>query len=287
VTDALTTDVNRDGWPDLIVVGEWMPVTVLLNDKGHFDAASTEKRHLYTNLSGWWNRVEKADLDGDGDDDLIVGNIGQNTQFRASATEPATMVYDDFDQNGVLDCFMTYYIQGKPYPAHTRDEVGDQVTSLRRTFQTYSAYSTATLNQFFDPSALEKAHKLEINETRTLLLENRDGQFVPHNLPTAAQYAPVFAIFVDDLDHDGKKDIVLMGNNSTLRLRLGKVDANHGLVLRNKGNRDEPFRFETLPMTQTGLFVNGDIRDAKRVGSYLLIGQCDGPLKAFKLGAVR
>ncbi|MEZ0538409.1 VCBS repeat-containing protein [Fibrella arboris] len=274
VTDATTTDVDRDGWPDLVVVGEWMPVTVLINAHNRSFSNSPIQ-----SLSGWWNRVEKADLDGDGDDDLIVGNIGQNTQFRATTAEPATLVYEDFDQNGVLDCFMTYFIQGKAYPAHTRDEIGEQVTSLRRTFQTYASYSTATLDQFFDPSVLERAQKREINETRTLLLENQNGQFVPHSLPQTAQYAPVFAILADDLDHDGKKDLVLMGNNSKLRLRLGKVDANHGLVLRNTGD----FRFETVPMTQSGLFVNGDVRDIKRVGRYLLIGECDGPLKTFRM----
>ncbi|MBO0949901.1 VCBS repeat-containing protein [Fibrella forsythiae] len=277
VTDAITTDVDHDGWPDLVVVGEWMPVTVLHNSMGQL---KTEDSGEQKTLLGWWNRVEKADLDGDGDEDLIVGNIGQNTQFRATTAEPATMVYEDFDQNGVIDCFMTYYIQGKAYPAHTRDEIGDQVTSLRRTFQTYASYSTATLDQFFDPSVLERAQKREINETRTLVLENQNGQFVPHNLPPSAQYAPIFAILADDLDHDGKKDLVLMGNNSKLRLRLGKVDANHGLVLRNKGN----FQFETVPMTQSGLFVNGDIRDVKRVGNYVLVGECDGPLKTFKMG---
>lgn len=283
VTDAVTTDVNRDGWPDLVVVGEWMPVTVLLNNKGQLVTDSNEaSAGTQKALSGWWNCVEKADLDGDGDDDLIVGNMGQNTQFRANATEPAILVYEDFDQNGVIDCFMTYYIQGKAYPAHTRDEIGDQVTSLRRTFQTYAAYSTATLDQFFDPSVLERAQKREINETRTLVLENRDGQFVPHHLPPAAQYAPIFTVLAEDLDHDGKRDLLLMGNNSKLRLRLGKVDANHGLVLRNKGN----FEFDTMPMTQSGLFVNGDVRDVKRVGPYVLVGQCDGPLKAFKINEI-
>lgn len=282
VTDATATDVNRDGWPDLVVVGEWMPVTILLNYKGQLRQPAKDGQ--LKSLSGWWNRVKKADLDNDGDEDLIIGNIGQNTQFRASAAEPATLVYEDFDQNGVLDCFMTYYIQGKAYPAHTRDEVGDQVTSLRRAFQTYAAYSTATLDQFFDPSALQQAQKLEINETRSLVLENRNGQFIPHSLPPAAQYAPIFAILAEDLDQDGKKDLVLLGNNSKLRLRLGKVDANHGLVLRNKGNRrGEPFQFEPMPMTQTGLFVNGDLRDIKRVGTYVLLGQCDGPLKAFRV----
>ncbi|MEZ0608287.1 VCBS repeat-containing protein [Fibrella sp. WM1] len=275
VTDAVTTDLNNDGWPDLVVVGEWMPVTTLLNDQhGQLKAENTEQPPL----SGWWTRIEKADLDGDGDDDLIVGNLGRNTQFRASAEEPATLVYDDFDQNGMLDFFMTYYIQGKAYPAHTRDEVGDQISSLRRVFPTYAAYSTATLDQFFDPSALEHAQKATINETRTLVLENSKGELIPHDLPQSAQYAPICAILPDDFDHDGKRDLLLMGNNSYLRLRIGKVDANHGVVLKNKGN----FQFETLPPDQSGLFVKGDVRDVKRVGRYVLVGECNGPLRVFQ-----
>lgn len=272
VTDAVATDLNKDGWPDLVVVGEWMPVTVLLNERGQL------KPQTQPALSGWWTRVEKADLDGDGDDDLIVGNLGRNTQFRASTDEPATLVYDDFDQNGMLDFFMTYYIQGKAYPAHTRDEVGDQISSLRRIFPTYAAYSTATLDQFFDPSAIEHAQKATINETHTLVLENNQGELVPHNLPQSAQYAPVCAILADDFDHDGKRDLLLMGNNSYMRLRLGKVDANHGVVLKNKGN----FQFETLSPDQSGLFVTGDVRDVKRVGRYVLVGECNGPLRAFQ-----
>ena len=274
VTDATVTDLNRDGWPDLLVVGEWMPVTVLTNQKGRLTPATDSPLKTMT---GWWNRIEKADLDGDGDDDLVLANMGQNTQFRANAAEPATMVYEDFDQNGVLDCFMTYYIQGKAYPAHTRDEVSEQVTSLRRTFQTYAAYSTATLDQFFDPSVLERAQKATITTTRTLVLENRNGELIPHNLPQTAQQAPVFAILAEDVDRDGKPDLVLLGNNSHLRLRLGKVDANHGLVLRNRGN----FVFETMPPTKTGLFLTGDVRDVKRAGSFVLVGQCDGPLRAY------
>ena len=274
VTDATVTDVDHDGWPDLVLVGEWMPVTVLKNSSGQL---KTDNDSKLKTLTGWWNRIEKADLDGDGDDDLIVGNMGQNTQFHATEAEPAMMVYDDFDQNGVLDCFMTYYIQGIAYPAYTRDEVGDQIPSLRKTFQTYAAYSTATLDQFFDPSALKHARKETITETRTLVLENKKGNYIPHFLPQSAQTAPVFAILAEDFDQDGKPDLLLMGNNSHLRLRLGKVDANHGLILRNRGD----FQFETMPMTKTGLFVTGDVRDVKRVGNYVLIGQCDGPLRGY------
>ena len=279
VTDATTTDLDHDGWPDLIVVGEWMPVTVLQNKHNRSFTHSITDASDRHSLSGWWNRIEKADLDGDGDDDLIVGNLGQNTQFHATEAEPATMVYEDFDQNGTVDCFMNYFIQGKSYPAYTRDEVGDQVTSLRRTFTTYAAYSTATIDQFFDKSVLEQAHKETINELRTLVIENKNGELIPHALPQSAQEAPVYSIVAEDFDHDGKRDLLLLGNNSYFRLRLGKVDANHGLLLRNQG----AFQFETVAPDKTGLFITGDVRDAKRVGNTLLVGQCNGPLRAFSV----
>ncbi|MBO0938012.1 VCBS repeat-containing protein [Fibrella sp. HMF5335] len=278
VTDATTTDLNKDGWPDLIVVGEWMPVTVLKNSKGQLQP-NEQTDEQTNNLRGWWNRIEKADLDGDGDEDLIVGNLGKNTQFHATEAEPATMVYDDFDQNGTIDCFMNYFIQGKSYPAYTRDEVGDQVTSLRRTFTTYAAYSTATIDQFFDQSVLQQAHKEIINELRTIVLENANGELLPHVLPQPAQVAPVYSILAEDFDHDGKKDLLLLGNNSYFRLRLGKVDANHGVLLHNNG----AFQFQTVPPDKTGLFITGDVRDAKRVGNSLLIGQCNGPLQTFTI----
>jgi enediyne biosynthesis protein E4 len=288
VTDATTTDLNKDGYVDLVVVGEWMPVTELRGAKSEGQKANTNSAEAVSSpftlhispfaSPGWYTRIEKADLDGDGDDDLIVGNIGQNTQFRATAAEPATLVYDDFDQNGLLDFFTTYYIQGKAYPAHTRDEIGDQISGLRKTFPTYAAYSTATLEQFFDASALEQAKKLTINEVRSLMLENQAGELVPHALPQAAQYAPICAILAEDFDRDGKKDLLLMGNNSYLRLRLGKVDANTGLLLRNKGG----WQFEALSPAQSGVFVRGDVRDVRRVGRYVLVGECNGPLRVYE-----
>ncbi|MFD2573411.1 VCBS repeat-containing protein [Spirosoma soli] len=274
LSDAAVLDVDRDGWSDVILVGEWMPVTVLLNQHGRLTANSQK---VYDDLAGWWNRIEKADLDGDGDEDLIVGNLGLNTQVRANSEQPATLTYDDFDQNGTLDFFMSYLIDGKIYPAYSRDEICEQVPSLRKRFTTYQAYANATLENCFDEQQLRQAKKLQINELRTIVLENDGGTFIPHPLPTAAQYAPVYGILADDFDHNGTKDLLLMGNNSTMRLRIGKVDANHGLLLSNQRN----WQFKEVPSDQTGLFVRGDVRDVKRVGSTLLIGVCNGKLQAF------
>lgn len=275
VSDAAVLDVDNDGWPDVVVVGEWMPVTVLLNQKGRLSA---DHQTVYENLSGWWNRLEKADLDGDGDADLVVGNLGLNTPVKASEEQPATLTYDDFDQNGTLDFFMSYPVQGKVYPAYSRDEICEQVPSLRKRFTTYKAYADAPLEACFDEQQLRQAKAKRITELRTLVLENKAGTFVPHALPLVAQYAPVYAILTDDFDRNGTTDLLLMGNNSRMRLRLGKVDANHGLVLSNHGN----WQFGEVSSAKTGLFVRGDVRDVRKVDRQIVVGVNGQQVLTFK-----
>ena len=275
VSDAAVLDIDKDGWSDLVVVGEWMPVTVLVNQRGRL---LTKNQKVYDTLAGWWNRIEKADLDGDGDDDLILGNLGLNTQVKASEDQPATLTYDDFDQNGTLDFFMSYTVQGKAYPAYSRDEICEQVPSLRKRFTTYQAYANATLSDCFDENQLRQAKVKQISELRTIILENKDGDLIAHPLPMVAQYAPVYSILVDDVDRDGKPDLLLMGNNSRMRLRIGKVDANHGLLLHNDGN----WKFSERSPKETGLSVRGDVRDVKKIDDYVVVGVNGGKLLTFR-----
>ena len=274
ITDATVTDVDGDKYPEIIVVGEWMAPIMLKNLKGKMSKSAIQP---LKNLSGLYNTIEKVDLDNDGDEDLILGNLGTNTQIRASESEPASLVYHDFDQNGTTDFFMNYYIQGKSYPCYSRDEVAEQIPMLKKKFPNYATFSEATMTDFFDGSSLEKANKKEITNVKTLILENKKGEFIPRDLPIQAQNTPVYAILAEDFDHDGKKDLLLMGNNSKFRLRIGKVDANTGLMLLNKGS----FQFKSLSPQQSGVYVRGDVRSVKRVGEKILVGVCEGKVQEF------
>ena len=280
VTDATIMDIDKDGYPEIMVVGEWMSPIILKNNKGKFNDSTTPQM---SNLSGLYYRIEKSDLDNDGDEDLILGNLGTNTQIRASDNEPATLIYDDFDQNGTIDFFMNYYIQGKSYPSCSRDEMAEQMPLLKKKFPDYKTFSEASIEQLFEPNQLEKANKKEIKNLKTIILENRKGKFIPHDLPIQVQASPVYAIAVNDFNQDGKKDLVLMGNNSKFRLRIGKVDANHGVVLMNKGNLNgTSFHFENISSQKSGLYVRSDVRDVKAIGKTLLIGVNEGKVKVYQ-----
>ena len=274
ITDAEVMDLDGDKFQELIVVGEWMSPMILKNNKGKLSLSTTQP---LSNLAGLYNTVEKLDLDNDGDEDLVLGNLGNNTQIKATTNEPATLIYDDFDQNGTTDFFMSYYIQGKSYPCYSRDEVAEQIPMLKKKFPDYKTFSTATTEDFFEESVREKANKKEITNLKTLILENKKGDFIIHELPIEAQYAPVYAILATDFNLDGKKDLLLMGNNSKFRLRIGKVDANSGLMLLNKGN----FNFESLSSKQSGIYVRGDVRSVKRMGDKIILGVCEGKVQEY------
>ena len=274
VTDAVVMDLDGDKYQELIVVGEWMSPMILKNIKGKLSPSATQQ---LSNLAGWYNTIEKSDLDNDGDEDLIVGNLGLNTQIKASENEPTSLVYDDFDQNGTTDFFMSYYIQGKSYPCYSRDEVAEQIPLLKKKFPDYKTFSTATMEDFFEENVRAKANKKEITNLKTLILENKKGEFILHQLPIEAQFAPVYAILATDFNHDGKKDLLLMGNNSKFRLRIGKVDANSGLMFLNKGS----FNFETRSLQQSGVYVRGDVRSVKQMGDKILVGVCEGKVQKY------
>lgn len=255
VTDAVWLDMNKDSQPDLVMVGEWMPMKVFINQKGKLTDASND--YIKFASTGWWNRINADDMDGDGDKDLVIGNCGLNTQFHCSPEEPATMYFRDFDDNGSIDPVMCYYIQGVSYPAASLDDITGQLPSLKKKFLQYADYSTATIHDLFTEDQLKDAQVLKAEMMQTIYLENQGNKgFVLHELPIEAQYAPVFGITSTDVNQDGKKDLLLAGNNQWTRIKFGRYTANHGVLLTGDGTGN----FTYVPQNESGLKIRGDVR---------------------------
>lgn len=278
VTDAAWTDINKDGQQDLVVVGEWMPLSIWINDNGKLTDQTVSI--LGREYRGWWNTLTVADLNGDGRPDLMGGNIGKNTQFRATPEEPAEMVFDDFDQNGSVDPIFTFYIQGKSYPYLSRDELLGQLAGLRSRFNSYESYADATLEDIFTSDQLQQASRLKADhmETTVFISEGTSG-YKMAKLPPQAQYAPVKEILTGDFNSDNKQDLLLLGNNSHYKLKLGKFDANYGTLLTGKGEGV----FEYMPQYRSGLSIRGDVQDALMLDNVLLLGIKGEAVKAYEL----
>jgi len=277
VTDAVWADMNGDKKPDLVVVGEWLPVTVLVNNGGKLSNKTAD--YFEKSYSGWWNKILADDFNGDGKTDLVVGNIGLNTQCKASDEEPVEMVYKDFDDNGSIDPILSFYIQGKSYPYVTRDEMLDQMSIMRTRFQDYKSYAEATVTDIFTKEELEGAQHLKSNFLKTAYFEsNASGKLKEKMLPMEVQSSPVYTITALDYDLDGKKDLLFCGNSSRARLRFGKYDANYGTLLHGDGKGN----FTYIPQNKSGFMLKGDVRSVIQVGNTLLFGVNQQEMKAYK-----
>lgn len=288
VCDALWTDFDNDGWMDLALAGEWMPVTFLKNEKGTF---KTQSIIHDTQFTGWWNSLASGDFDRDGDTDYIVGNMGRNTFFKASNSEPVRIYAKDFDNNGSYDAVPSYYLpkshtetQRQEFPYNVRDDMIKQMISTRAKFPDYKSYSSATVQDLLKENERKDALVLSANYLNTSYIENKGaGKFEIKSLPVQAQFAPVFGILVEDFDQDGNLDVLLSGNDYGNELLQGHLDALNGLLL--KGNGKGGFYAKT--MSESGICIAGDgkalikLTDAK--GRYLtLASQNKSTLKAYR-----
>ena len=284
VTDAEWLDVNLDGWLDLVLMGEFMPIEVFVNKGGK--ELEQETRKVFDNpLSGMWNKMISYDFDGDGDEDIVAGNLGLNTQLKATAIEPLELIYKDFDKNGSVDPILTYYVQGKSYPFAGRDELLDQMYSMRSKYTDYASYSKATLNTMFSRADLKDARILKVNTLESLYLENRDGKFIPRPLPGPAQYSPIYAIARIDYNKDGHMDLVIAGNQSSIRIRMGVIDANFGQLFAGDGKGN----FKYIPQSESGLRITGDTKSLEVIPSkgneLLLIGTNNVGVNSYRLNS--
>jgi len=255
VAAALWTDFNRDGWTDLILAGEWMPLTFFRNDKGKFTDITSSTG--IGNNTGWWNSIAAADFDRDGDIDYTAGNLGLNTQYKVSTEEPMRIFAKDFDMNGTIDPVCSYYVQGKSYPIYHRNLLLSQIPSLRNKFPTYDSYARAGMNEIFPESVLKDAYIRSCSYFQSAWIENLgNGTFRIHALPDEAQISPVFGILTGDFNSDGNTDILLAGNSGSSNVYTGNYDASIGLLLSGNGKGD----FEPVPGRKSGFIADGDVK---------------------------
>jgi enediyne biosynthesis protein E4 len=280
VTDAQWTDLDGDRRPDLVVVGEMMPITVYLNRTVGFEEASD--RYFDKPMYGWWNCLTLKDVDGDGKIDLLAGNLGLNVPFRVSEQKPAEMVYGDVDGNGSVDPFFCFDVMGQDYPYVSRDEINEQIYAMRRKFTNYAQYADATLKDILTPEQLQRAARNRLDEQETVLLLQREGRFRERvKLPVQAQFTMVRQTIIEDVDGDGQQDILLLGNQSQNRLKMGAITGHNGCLLKGKGKGI----FEYASPLVSGLDAPGDVKSAgilrAEKGRLLIIGASDRPLQTY------
>jgi hypothetical protein len=255
VTDAQWFDYDGNGFSDLIIVGEWMPITIFSNDGKKLtkieNIAGLEKSE------GWWNSITTSDLDGDGDTDFILGNLGQNSRIRPTLESPISLYVNDFDQNGSIEPIFAFQKNGVEYPLALRPEIIKQMSSLKKQFLYYKDYANKSVRDIFDSKLLDKATHLTFYEPNSLLLLNHQERgFERKILPLQAQYAPVYAAVMYDLNQDSKDDLLLGGNLFSVKPEIGRYDALHGLVLLG----DKQGNFVPVNSLASGLKIQGEVR---------------------------
>src|SRR5665213_2058452 len=288
VCDAIFTDFDNDGWPDLILTGEWMPVTFLKNDHGRFKNVTGNTG--ISNKLGWWNSISAGDFRHTGRTDYIVGNTGLNTFYKGSDKYPVYITAKDFDNNGSYDAFPSLFIKDKDgemkeFPAQTRDDIIKQMIGMRAKFQNYKSFAVATMDSVITPEMRKGAIRLKANMLQSCYLRNDgDGKFTMIPLPVQAQTSQLNGIVVDDFDGDGNLDVALNGNDYGTEVGTGRYDAFNGLLLKGDGRGG----FRPLSILQSGIYIPGDGKALVKLvgakGNYLLAAtQNKDVMKIFEL----
>ncbi|MBX2962916.1 MAG: VCBS repeat-containing protein [Cyclobacteriaceae bacterium] len=228
INDLAIADFDGNGFDDFVVGGDWMPLTLFLND------GKSLKTIRIPDSEGWWNAVVVGDFDQDGDIDIVAGNWGHNTRLTASKKEPIELYRSDFDDNGTVESLITYYYKGQRTLLSSKDELHKQMPFIKKKYLLYNEFSKATLEDIFPSDKLKTAMRKEVRMLSTAYFENLgNNNFKFHLLPEGAQQSSVNDIVVDDFNHDGYLDLLLVGNNYEISTQLGRLDASHGVLLLN------------------------------------------------------
>lgn len=282
VSDAVWTEVNDDNKIDLIVVGEWMPLTVLIQGESLIFEDRTVDFGL-DKSNGWWNTIVSSDIDKDGDEDFLVGNLGLNSRLRANSDKPISLYVADLDQNGSIEQILTYNNGQPSVPFLSRDQLIKQVPSFKKKFSSYAEYEHVRLNDILPAQPDVSIVKKDAFMFASVWLEKRAGTLVIHQLPIAAQASPIYAFHVEDLNNDGLNDILLCGNLYAVQPELGRYDASSGIILYGKDDKT----FEADVLSKSGFNVPGEGRDIKSIrlksGEKLyLVARNNNTVKAFR-----
>jgi hypothetical protein len=256
IKDAVWTDINNDKKLDLILAGEWMPITILLQQNDHTFLNSTNDYQL-TKTRGWWNSIVAKDFDNDGDIDLVAGNFGLNSRLKASTEKPLQMFLGDFDSNGGSDHILVYYNGDKSYPFTSRDQLVKQLPGMKKKFLRYRDYRDVKLEDIVTPEQKGNSALMMVDDFSSAYLENKNHTFVIKKLPFEAQLFPIFDMIADDVDEDGFTDLLIGGNLEASQPEIGPYDAGLGLFLKGNGNGV----FTAIPPGGSGFVARGETRE--------------------------
>jgi hypothetical protein len=258
VTDAAWVDIDKDGWKELVIAGEWMPLTIYKNEKGRF--RNVTKDMGLENTSGLWNTICVADLDKDGYEDLLAGNWGENSKLAAGAGFPLEVYIGDIDKNGSVDQLVAIAKNEKYYTFLGKEEIEKALPGIiRKNYLDYKTMAGKTLEDIFGDK-LSPLKKLSANLLASVLVKNEKGKLMVSKLPLFVQWSPVFSFITGDFNRDGKTDIISAGNFYGVLPYEGRYDANYGLVLLNNGAS-----FQMCSALHSGLLLEGEIRDIKKL----------------------
>jgi hypothetical protein len=278
ISDAAFQDLNADGIHELLLVGDFQSLRVFNFSQGK--AKDVSANFFDQSIRGFWNKIHVQDLNKDGKPEIFLANLGKNVPWKVSKEEPLELYVKDFDENGIIDPIMTTYVQHQKVPFLTRDELLDQISLMRNRFTDYQSFAEAKLSDVFTDSELKGATILEVNELENLLLtQTKSGKYEKKSLPFKVQNSAIFTINTLDFNEDGHLDLLLCGNINQAKLRVGKMDANLGLLLEGDGR----LGFKVVPQEKSGLWLKGDVRSIINIGKKWMIGRNKSEVLQFDL----
>lgn len=279
VNTVFSEDLDGDGWTDLVVGGEWMPVCILKNTGGAFE------QNILEGTGGWWFNLNGADFDQDGDVDLVAGNLGLNTRYSAQSESTLDIFADDFDRNGSYDIVISYFQNGNLYPLRGRDCYVAQNPTIALKFPTYASFGAATVEDIYSKKAIRKSLHLQAGSFASCYLQNQgDGRFDIHALPNESQLSPLNDMLIRDFDGDGNLDILAAGNMFAVEVVTPRIDGGVGILLKGDGKGS----FKALPAGESGFFAPGDVKSlgiltlGNAGDQLILVGNNNGDLQVFK-----